>query len=454
MKKTLYFLMFFVCENVLGGIGADLENFFNKFGTGSNITAPGVHQDQSAGYYSGGGISLKNRTKNAQLATLQLPSFKAGCGGIDMFLGGFSHISSQQLVQTLKAIGTNAATYAFKLAVKTVAPMVETAMAELENIASKINQANINSCETAATLLGGILPKSDLTSRHLCTSMGTSSNMFKDWAAARQGCGAGPERSSTMARKNDLQDYKDILFDEFNVAWEVIRRNDSLRSDTELAQLCMTLSGTIVAFKEGEKRRILTYPSKADDNNLIKALFEGGETIIYACAGNNKEKCLNVERRKHTIPAAKTFMIKVREILKSITDKAKEDKALSPQEIAFIGSVRLPIYKMVNVLATYKRTEFDLRDFTDIISVDFIHQYITEVLDLMLQEVANLRSAQVSDEEISQFIAQLQHAKHNINQKRKMAYEQMNQMLIVIESVRIYERKLEGSFEALQKGGK
>jgi FKBP-type peptidyl-prolyl cis-trans isomerase (trigger factor) len=74
------------------------------------------------------------------------------------------------------------------------------------------------------------------------------------------------------------------------------------------------------------------------------------------------------------------------------------------------------------------------------------------VLDLMLQEVANLRSAQVSDEEISRFIAQLQQAKSNINHKRKMAYEQMNQMLLMIESTRVYERKLENSFDMLSRG--
>jgi conjugative transfer pilus assembly protein TraH len=449
MKKSVV-LCVLIYGNVFGGIGANLESFFNKLGTTSNATSPGVHQDQSAGYYSGGGLSLRNRTKNAQLATVQLPSFKAGCGGIDMFLGGLSHISSQQLVDTLKSIGTNATTYAFKLAIKTVAPMVETAMAELENIASKINQANINSCETAVTLLGGVLPKSDLTSRHLCTSMGAGRSMFKDWASARQGCGAGENRPPP--RPGEAQDYKDILFDEFNVAWEVIKRNDKLKSDTELAHLCMTLSGTIVAFKKDGKRRVITYESKADDD-LIKTLFEGGDTEIYACIKNDDGKCLNVGKDNYRLPAAKSFAMKVRKMLEDITNKATNDEALSPQEIAFIGSVRLPVYKMVNVLATYRRAEFHLQDFTDIISVDFIHQYITEVLDLMLQEVSNLRNAQVSDEEVSKFITQLQNAKANINQKRKIAYEQINQMLLMIESTKIYEKKLEHTFDSQLEAG-
>jgi conjugative transfer pilus assembly protein TraH len=187
--------------------------------------------------------------------------------------------------------------------------------------------------------------------------------------------------------------------------------------------------------------------------HALKALFEGGDTEIYACAGGNKEKCLNVEKHKYTIPAAKSFVMKVRKMLEDITRKAINDEALSQQEIAFIGSVRLPVYKMVNVLATYRRAEFHLQDFTDIISVDFIHQYVTEVLDLMLQEVSNLRNAQVSDEEISRFITQLQMAKSSINHKRKVAYEQINQMLLMIESTKIYEKKLEHTFDSQLEAG-
>ena len=91
-----------------------------------------------------------------------------------------------------------------------------------------------------------------------------------------------------------------------------------------------------------------------------------------------------------------------------------------------------------------------LANFTDIICVDLIHQYITDILDVILEETANLKSAQVSDEEINKFLKQLQEAKTAINNKRKIAYEQMNQMLLMIESAQIYEKKLESTFEVLQ----
>lgn len=435
-----------------GSVGKDLETFFHKMGTSVNATAPGSHHNQAAGYYNGGGVSLRNRTKNTSLATIQLPHVRAGCGGIDLFTGGFSFVNSRQLVDALKSIGSNAISYGFMLAMKTMAPSVQSVMAELQDMASKVNYANINSCETAATLLGGVLPKSDLTSRHLCTAMGVSTNAFSSWAEARQGCGSGGQASTVLAQKNMKDEYKNILVDEFNIAWEVLKRNPTLSAHKDLAELCMTLSGTIVAYKEGTgTRKVVTYPSLADHDDLIRALFMGGSTEMYTCLETGR--CLTVQRKTQLISSSVAFETRVRGMLTQIMKKAQTDQDLSAEEIAFIGKTRLPIYKLVNVMTAYKRTEVDLRDYTDILCIDLIHQYITEVLDVMMEEAATLRHAQISEDQIQTFMNQLMKAKAHINTKRKIAYEQMNQMLIMVETAKTYERKLEHTFDQLASQG-
>ncbi len=215
IKHAFVILSLIIGSPVFGGIGRDLEGFFHKMGSSTNVTSGGAHQDQSGGYYTGGGVSIRNRARNSQIGTLQLPSFKAGCGGIDMFTGGFSFINSAELVKTLKNIGASAVSYGFMLAMKTFAPSVQSVMSELQDIATKINQASINSCETASTLLGGVWPKSDLTSRHICASMGSKDGLFKDWAAAKQGCGSGGQTPSVVGRKGSKEEYKNILAEEF-----------------------------------------------------------------------------------------------------------------------------------------------------------------------------------------------------------------------------------------------
>ena len=448
IMKLLLLMSSIKCSTVFGGVGSDLEAFFQKMGSVANATSGGAHHDQSAGYYSGGGFSVRNRIKNFQPTTLQLPNIKAGCGGIDIFTGGFSFVNSAQLVNAIKSIGSSAVSYGFMLAMKTFAPAVQSVLAELQDMANKVNQHGINSCEMAATLVGGAWPKSDVASSHVCASLGSSDGIFKSWVAAKHECGAGGKRSKILRNVSGRPEYQSILVEEFNVAWEVIKRNSYLISDTELAYLCMTISGTIVAYKEGTNRRVIGYPSKVTDD-LIKCLFEGGTVFGYSCA-DSSGKCLKIRDKQFKISSG-GFATKVRKMLQDITKKAISDEPLTKNEIEFIGKVRLPIYKLVNVLTAYKRAEFYLSDFTDIICVDLIHQYITDILDVMIEETVHLKNAQVSDAEIDKFLKQLHEAKENINKRRKVAYAQMNQMLMVIETATIYEKKLESTFETLQR---
>ena len=449
MLKKLSFLYIFVSFEVFGGIGDDLEGFFHKMGASVNVTTPGAFQDQAAGYYSGGGIAIRNQSKNANLVNLQFPKMSAGCGGINIFSGGFSFISSTELVDVLKKVGANAVSYGFNLAMKTMAPSVHDTISELYNKASEINRANINSCEVATTLVGGLWPKGEIASRHVCTSLGTMSGGLKDWAAARHDCGAGQQSNSILGSKNSREEYKNILVNEFNVAWEVLKKNDFLFGDKELAQLCMTISGTIVAYKDANgERQVKTFPSKADQADLIKGLFDGGEVDIYKC--EDGEKCLKVESESVRI-ASSGLANQVRKTLHEITEKAKADKEFTKEEQDFLGGVRLPLYKFINVLAAYKHSDLTLTEYTDIVSIDLIHHYIIEIIDVMLAEAANLRNVQVSDEEITTFIKQLRQAKAAIHNKRMAAYEEMTKTLMMIESTKIYERKLEDSFERMQR---
>lgn len=447
-KSCVLFLILFQFGDVFGGIGNDLQNFFNKMGSSTNVTTPGAFRDQAGGYYSGGGIAIRNRSKNVNLGNLQLPRIDAGCGGINIFNGGFSFISSKELVDVLKKVGANAVSYGFNLAMKTMAPAVHDTISELYNKASEINRSNINSCEVATTLVGGLWPKGDLASRHVCTSLGAmSSGGLKDWAAARHDCGAGHQSNSILGSKNSKEEYKDILVNEFNVAWEVLKKNSYLSNDKEFAELCMTISGTIVAYKDANgERQVKTFPSKSDSDDLIKGLFDGGEVDIYRC--DEGDKCLNVNPKDMKI-AASGLSNKVQQTLQEITRKAIEDEALTKEEKAFINSVKLPLYKLINVLAAYKNA--NLTEYTDIVSIDLIHHYITEIIDVMLVEAINLRNVQVSDEEITAFIKQLRQAKAAIHNKRMAAYEEMTKTIMLIENTKIYERKLEDSFERMQR---
>ena len=85
-------------------VASEMNGFFNDAGGAANVTGPTAFQGQSAGYYSLGNVWTRFPQKSVSPFNLQLPSARAGCGGIDLFAGSFSFINASEIVAMLKAI--------------------------------------------------------------------------------------------------------------------------------------------------------------------------------------------------------------------------------------------------------------------------------------------------------------------------------------------------------------
>jgi len=448
----LYWLIFvFIMFGILisspckAGISNDLMVFFKKVGTSSNVTTSGSYRDQTAGYYTGGSISARNGTRNAQMATIQMPGFRAGCGGIDLWTGGFSHISASEIVEMLRNIGSSAASYAFMLAVQTVSPQIYNIMNELNALATQINQTNINSCEVAATALGGIWPKSDQSSKHLCQTMGTNLGAFSDYSAARQGCGSKGDREKVFKGKSDDPRYKDMLVGEFNLSWKAIQANSFLSSDKELAQLFMTLVGSIIVRKNKDNFDVITLNGYADRDDLLVGLLNGGETPIYKC---DTEACLAPTLGTINLQEKTGLLRKTHTILEVLVDKIYDDTAITTEEKDFLNSTRLPIYKMLNVTTAYRKgyAPVDIHQYADLIANDILYKYVLEVIDIVHDSLTQLKSAQVDDAHVDRFLQQLRFARERINQRRQSAYQQMDSTLSFIQATQLIEKQLHSMF--------
>ncbi len=382
--------------------------------------------------------------RSAQLATVQMPGFRAGCGGIDLWLGGISHISADAMIQMLRSIGSNTLSYGFMLAVQTVSPQIYNILNELSARADQINQTNINSCEAAATLLGGVWPKSDQASKHLCQAMGTDSKYgpVSDYAAARHACGANGNRGQILSKVNDDPRYKDMLVGEFNLAWKAIKANAFLSGDEELAQLFLTLVGSIISAKSGDSYKIDILPGHADRDDVINGLLNGGPTSIYVC--DERSKCLRPSLKKINLSANSALLKRTNMILESLIEKIYSDGAPTEQEKDFLNSTRLPIYKMLNVITAFRKgsAPLDIHHYAELIAIDILHKYVMEVIDIVHDSVTQLKSLQVDDVYVDRFLNQLRHARERIMERRKSAYQQMDSTLSMIQSTQIIEKQL------------
>ncbi len=161
-------------HRVSADVGSSMDSFLQDVGGAANVTGPSAFQGQSAGYYSLGNVWTRFPQKTTQIANLQLPRARAGCGGIDIFAGSFSFINASEIVAMLKAVANNAVGFAFSLAIDTVCPECSKIMQEFSQKAQLMNNLNINSCEMAQGLVGGIWPKGDLADKAICEAIGNS----------------------------------------------------------------------------------------------------------------------------------------------------------------------------------------------------------------------------------------------------------------------------------------
>ncbi len=461
MKKSQIFLFSLVCLVLLNlplqaNMQSNLEQAFQSLGMANNVTKSGGYQDQTGGFYTGGNIFARSKVNNPDLFTLQLPHYRAGCGGIDLFLGGFSYINAREFTQLLRNIGSNASGYAFNLALATVTPQIKSVLDELSAAVRNITNQNINSCEAAATLVGGVWPQTDASSQLLCNAIGKELGLASDWAQSRQKCGAEQKRERMNAQKGEKAEFKDVLGDEFNMAWKAIQKNSFLASDPQLAEFFMTISGTILSRRNRKTLEMIVLPSKSGDADLITALVQGNVPAqIYKCDQYGEDKCLNPTLQKITLPEAKALHGRVHQLLLSLSDSIREDKALSGEQKAFVNSTMVPVLKIIAVESAFKAggSPLNVANFSEAIAHDILLQYLDEVMSIVWDSVTQLKNSQINDHQVEAFRAGIAQSRKLLFAKRTALFEQMAITLELIERTQQIEAKLQNMFiSSAQRG--
>lgn len=448
------FVMWISLSSAQADVSSNLTSFFNALGGSANITRPGAYQDQRGGYYTGGRLFARNTVQRANLLSIQLPDYRAGCGGIDGILGSLSFLGTDKLVEMLQAVGSNMAAYGLLLAVETVSPQAKNIITELSDWAQRLNQMNMNSCAIAATALGSVLPRSEKAKEHLCTVIGTDRQygVFSDYAAARQGCGAEGKRDGVLSSVEQDPRYQKILGAEFNVAWKALQENGFLKADSQLAEFFLSLSGTIIVRTKSGIQEVLHKPPLIDKDEMITALLYGGDMRTYAC--QDKDKCLTLSEKQVTIPEEVGLVNRVRTLLHEIQNKIQLDQPLEAAEIGFLNATRLPFYKILNVMTAYKRGEapLDVGDYAALGAIDSLFHYLREVLDLMNDSIAHLEQVQVDPTHIHDFQRSLFQARQRVMQRRAASHKEVEQHLAILKKTQMIERMLLAKAGLLMKG--
>jgi len=129
-----------------------------------SVSGPNHFDTQKRGFTSFGNFSARWQTGNDYLVTINKPQFKAGCGGIDLFLGGMDLMQFDYLVDKLqRTMGSASAAFAFDIAMSVLSEKVATSMKSIMAIVDRVNQLQFDDCKAgqaiAATLVDAANPK-------------------------------------------------------------------------------------------------------------------------------------------------------------------------------------------------------------------------------------------------------------------------------------------------------
>lgn len=379
-------------------VSSSMDDFFGDSRVMGNVTGPTAYQGQKMGYYTAGNLSLRMPQETTQLATVQLPSMRAGCGGIDIFSGGFSFINADQLVANLKAIASNAGGYVFLLALKMLSPTIANQLETLQDWTQKMNAMNINSCEAAQTLVDSAWTKIDANSKYLCQALANEDGTYSDPIAARHGC------SSNTAKNLANQDptSKNVIPINTNLAWEAVKRQPLFANNQQLGELMMTLSGSVIyscpTGSDADGCKVTVLPAGVWDQGTINILMDGGTVRVHQC--DETSKCLAPLQfgKSVTIAPTSAFKWQVTNMLLGITDRIRSRQALTASQQEFLGMVSLPVHKMLSVNVAYNKQMADqaVTQYTEIIALDLTYSWITRQMVELERGAANMQNVETS----------------------------------------------------------
>ncbi|PJG47182.1 conjugal transfer protein TraH [Sphingobium sp. LB126] len=339
-------------------------------------TSPGSFEDQTRGYVTAGGMSGRVDVHDDYLMSLTLPKVKAGCGGIDMFLGGMSFLDPDYLVQKLETILQAAPAVAFQYLLETLDEKMGNIISKMEAATNFLNSIQVNDCRMANRLVQ--IAKGDDNMSGIVEEMTGYKSVREGFAKSWQN-----SREKIQANKgNPTEDLKDALV---NCPAEV---TDIFKTGSLLQHAAQRVGASDWA---GVMRaRVGDVYMRWDANDKVP-LF----SAIPACPHQDTESADDfltgrVPTRELNVPptagdctvngAGRGALVLARERMDSIATKIRTRSALTADEKQFVANVRtLPVYRLLEWGVRQGVTDSVIADTDELVALTLAYQMLNDL---------------------------------------------------------------------------
>ncbi|NRB10876.1 MAG: conjugal transfer protein TraH [Rickettsiaceae bacterium] len=372
---------------------AKLMKTLSPKGSMINVTKNRIVHEKEAGHIFGGGASVSSpRIDDLHLLRAESPSCNWG-GDIcnqskDLYFGGLSFVKNAELGKFLKSLANAAQSYGTILAVKTVCPQCEDIMTWLQERVQDINSLNIEGCQLARHLAGGMQVVADSAGetlrKHSLFSRGDRSDMNAlqkkaavDSDNSEAGLPAGAEN---------------VLGDNWNLAWKALSTRSNNKGDSEFKEFMMSLTGTIISRKQGGQyipdHKISLLADKKNLERFMGIKEDGKGMDVYKC--DDYSRCLNPKTSKITVKQDTTVKSKIKKLIASMVKKIAIDdpNGFSDDEIALDQMSRRDIINYLGAkVAEYGSAKGDTFYMPDSLVNSICYDVVTEYLAKLITEL-------------------------------------------------------------------
>ena len=338
-------------------------------------TSPGSFEDQTRGYVTAGGMSGRVDVHNDYLTSLTLPKIKAGCGGIDMFLGGMSFLDPDYLVQKLESILQAAPAVAFQYLLETLDEKMGNIISKMEAATNFLNSIQVNDCRLANRMVQ--IAKGDENMSGIIEEMTGYKSVKQGFAKSYQ-----QSREKIEANANNpTEDLKDALA---NCPAEV---TEIFRTGSLLSHAATRVgAGDWASVMRARVGDVYMRWDAADKVPLFSAIpacpHQDTESVEDFLTGKVQRRALNIPASAADCSAGtgKGALELARERMEAIAGKIRSRSTLTADERQFVANIRtLPVYRMLEWGVRQGVPDSVIADTDELVALTLAYQMLNDL---------------------------------------------------------------------------
>jgi len=430
-------------------------------------------EGQKRGFATFGGFSARWSTGNDYLVSVTPPQFKAGCGGIDVFLGGFSFLNADYLVQKLQNMLSAAPAVAFDMALNTLCSQCSKAIKSLEAESSRLNQLQFDDCTAAKT--GVVLLKDMISSGNAMAALKSknvsdflvSSGLQDMWESvkdlketlASQTPGDVAQAGGASGMEDMVSGCPAIVSQVFFTEGSLLDHLASLRGyDLSYADLMRGYVGDVnVVHQNHDYLYQLVVPCPENTPDKIGALVEG-DVYERATPSGSCTKVTSITVNGASYPSIRAWVFSM---LSNICNRMTAAAALTAEQENFLKPIPTPVYRGIFADIQAQGAAVSCSQIADMyadsVAAAYAYHMITDFYDTIDKAImtadaisANKQGAQNPGDSDH---CKVEHASDGVNKLKKVqerlpryiqaAREQYGEMLSALLSHKEYAAKVQ-----------